>query len=110
MLLDSNGCDSDPCQNGGTCNSDGSGGYTCACDSGSSGIHCETKLPMSVTMPAAYSYDHAVEKCSQVGLQLCTKDDVCPGNIPVYGVKVGLDRWTPISDEYNFWVQIGMYC
>jgi hypothetical protein len=58
----------------------------------------------------AYTYNDAVEKCKAIGLQLCTSDEMCPDNIPVYGIKVGHDIWTPSSDLYNEWIQIGMYC
>ena len=40
--IDIDECDSDPCQNGATCN-DGVNGYTCTnCPAGSTGPDCET--------------------------------------------------------------------
>ena len=35
-------CPAVPCLNGGLCNSDGAGGYTCSCLTGYSGTNCET--------------------------------------------------------------------
>ncbi|XP_072013212.1 uncharacterized protein [Amphiura filiformis] len=35
-------CSSNPCENGGTCNNGGSGGYTCNCADGFEGTNCET--------------------------------------------------------------------
>ncbi len=35
-------CSTDPCQNGGTCNDDNSGGFTCSCPSGYTGDTCST--------------------------------------------------------------------
>ena len=37
-----NDCASDPCLNGGTCEP-GPGGYSCACQEGYDGNHCEVK-------------------------------------------------------------------
>ena len=34
-------CDSSPCQNGGTCEWDASGRYTCSCIQGFRGMNCE---------------------------------------------------------------------
>ncbi|XP_072041415.1 A disintegrin and metalloproteinase with thrombospondin motifs 6-like [Amphiura filiformis] len=36
------GCNSSPCQNGGTCTSSGAGGYSCACSPGFTGVNCLT--------------------------------------------------------------------
>ena len=40
LFVDIDECTSNPCQNGGTC-ADDTGGYTCRCDVGTSGTHCE---------------------------------------------------------------------
>lgn len=37
-------CDSQPCQNGGTCNEDNVKDYNCFCVNGFSGRHCETEI------------------------------------------------------------------
>jgi hypothetical protein len=37
-------CADQPCQNGGTCNDDGVGGYTCTCVAGFQGTQCETNI------------------------------------------------------------------
>ena len=41
LLLDINECESNPCENGGTC-TDMEDGYMCACESGFTGSDCET--------------------------------------------------------------------
>ena len=43
FVTDINECDSNPCQNGGTC-TDGVNGYTCGCADGYTGTHCETGI------------------------------------------------------------------
>lgn len=35
-------CESDPCENGGTCESTDDGGYECKCTEGFTGENCET--------------------------------------------------------------------
>ena len=35
-------CKTNPCQNGGTCSSDGAGSFKCQCESKYEGQHCET--------------------------------------------------------------------
>ena len=40
FLTDINECHSDPCQNGATC-VDGDESYTCTCETGWAGVHCE---------------------------------------------------------------------
>ena len=41
VFSDLNECNSDPCENGGTC-SDAVNGFTCACADGYTGVQCET--------------------------------------------------------------------
>ena len=41
LLVEINECESNPCENGGTC-IDMEGGYECTCESGFTGPACET--------------------------------------------------------------------
>ena len=41
MLLDIDECESNPCENDGTC-TDMEDGYECACENGFTGLECET--------------------------------------------------------------------
>ena len=61
-------------------------------------------------MPDDYTYDNAVTKCKSTGRRLCTDAEICQGGSPVYGVKVGEDKWTPFAGAHNSWIQIGMFC
>ena len=44
LYLDIDECESDPCQNGGTCD-DHVNSFTCECVDGFTGLHCETGEP-----------------------------------------------------------------
>jgi hypothetical protein len=44
-------CDPNPCYNGGTCNPDGSGGYTCTCAPGYNGTNCENEIDECESSP-----------------------------------------------------------
>ena len=46
MKLDSNECDSEPCQNSGVCTLMATHGYTCDCSEGYEGEYCETATGM----------------------------------------------------------------
>ena len=72
------------------------------------GYEAKSKLPVILPLPRDYTYDIAVEKCEEIGYQLCKKSQVCPDNIPVYGVVEGSISWIPIGDEINEWIRIGM--
>ncbi|XP_028403035.1 uncharacterized protein LOC114525803 isoform X3 [Dendronephthya gigantea] len=69
-----NPCLSNPCQHGGTCNRNGAGGYTCACNNGFSGFHCEvfacpttwTEIPHEV-VPAGFEDGFRTYSLSDVG-------------------------------------------
>ncbi|XP_053403585.1 integrin beta-like protein C [Mercenaria mercenaria] len=51
-VLDVNPCDSDPCQNCGTCTRVGTtGAFTCACADGYTGVLCETELNECLSTP-----------------------------------------------------------
>ena len=41
LVVDINGCESNPCENDGTC-TDMEDGYECECESGFTGTYCET--------------------------------------------------------------------
>ena len=54
ILTDIDECDSNPCQNAGTCQ-DNVNGYECACVPGYTGSDCETGMPPK-TNPCAMTY------------------------------------------------------
>ena len=64
-------------------------------------------FPTKVTMASSYSHDQAERTCKEKGQQLCLKSQLCRNGIFVPGVKTGLDKWTPVSDGDNDWIQIG---
>ena len=59
-----------------------------------------------------YTYDRAVQFCLKHGLQLCSRDQYCEGGkggalLPGAGEMAYLDKWAPVSDDHNSWVQTG---
>ena len=42
ILVGDTCCNSYPCQNGGICSAMMTGGYTCACTAGYTGVNCQT--------------------------------------------------------------------
>ena len=53
IFSDINECSSNPCDNSGVC-TDGVNGYTCTCQPGTSGVHCETGMYLIKT----YKHTH----------------------------------------------------
>ena len=49
LLLDINECESNPCENGGTC-MDMEDGYECECESGFTGPLCETGMKLIIKL------------------------------------------------------------
>ena len=66
--------------------------------------------PFKLFIPFTYTYNMAITACLGIGKRLCTKIEICPDGSPLYGVNPNSDLWTPIADDYNNWVQLGMYC
>ena len=56
ICLDINECDSDPCQNGATCNVQANG-YTCNCTDGYTGMYCEIGIYMIVSFTSQCSFN-----------------------------------------------------
>ena len=54
LPADRDGCASSPCQNGGTC-FDGINMYTCICDDGYTGFHCETGNILIIKMKMIFN-------------------------------------------------------
>lgn len=46
IILDIDECASNPCQHNGTC-TDQVNGYSCTCDSGYDGVHCQSGITIS---------------------------------------------------------------
>ena len=55
FFVDINECDSNPCENGGTC-TDMEDGYECACESGYTGDECETGIVGLQNVVKAYCH------------------------------------------------------
>ena len=58
LILDINECESNPCENGGTC-TDMEDGYSCACESGFTGSECE-----SGTLISCLLFDYQLIDCT----------------------------------------------
>eukprot|EP01050_Picozoa_sp_SAG11_P005439 SAG11_NODE_384_length_9897_cov_11.158502_7_plen_118_part_00 len=66
-----------------------------------------------VSVPAwgGSTWGAAVQFCDEAHYELCPVDAYCPGGAgspPVGGTKQG-DRWAPVSDAENRWVQVGIW-
>ncbi|CAK8695481.1 unnamed protein product [Clavelina lepadiformis] len=54
------------------------------------------------------SYDSASKFCGARNMRLCSKKEIIPfGNTPIITGATGKDHWSPISDRYNDWLQVG---
>jgi hypothetical protein len=99
------GCDSDPCQNGGTCASD-AGRYTCACPDGYTGANCELEICGNTPIRSADDLQinrlckeiHGDLHISGVGLAAITSDDLpnltrITGNLMINGLHLGQETF-----------------
>lgn len=50
-----NGCQSNPCKNGGTCTDPGNGTYTCACPANTTGTNCENLINPCASNPCQHN-------------------------------------------------------
>uniref|UniRef100_A0A0G4GIV5 DUF7495 domain-containing protein n=1 Tax=Chromera velia CCMP2878 TaxID=1169474 RepID=A0A0G4GIV5_9ALVE len=56
------------------------------------------------------SYTDASSFCAQQGSSLCHSWEICPNGSPVSGLffpQNGIDRWAPVADSSDEWVQVG---
>ena len=57
------------------------------------------------------SWGEGVDFCSAQSMELCTYMSYCPeggGSPPLGGTKGG-DKWSPVGDRTNMWVQVGVW-
>jgi hypothetical protein len=57
------------------------------------------------------TWGKAADYCNARGKEMCPYDVYCPdggGSPPLGGTKSG-DRWAPMSDGANRWVQVGIW-
>ena len=69
------------------------------------------RLEDSITIKAVsntISYQQALMNCKADGKEICTSKEICKdGKTPKGGPLPG-DKWVPVKDSYNEWLQIGM--
>ena len=69
------------------------------------------RLEDSITIKAVsntISYQQALMNCKADGKEICTSKEICKdGKTPEGGPLPG-DKWVPVKDSYNEWLQIGM--
>ena len=70
---------------------------------------------MDYSLGDPYTYDKAVEFCDNNGMSLCSRDQYCNGGqggtlfgteSEQGGMQSG-DKWAPVSDNYNSWIETG---
>lgn len=64
-------------------------------------------LIIKTELPGTMTYEDGMEVCLKENRRLCSSGEVCAGgSVPLGGVLDG-DKWAPVSNSYNEWVQIG---
>lgn len=55
------------------------------------------------------TWGSGVDYCTDAGLELCSYASYCPegGGSPVVGGTKSGDKWSPLADGANRWVQVG---
>ncbi|XP_076821768.1 uncharacterized protein LOC143468437 isoform X4 [Clavelina lepadiformis] len=78
------------------------------CDLKSHVFCCRVPVIQHYTLDdATMTYDTARQHCIDNEADLCLKSDICVNNEPILiGIQNG-DRWTPVRDGYNDWVEVG---
>jgi len=63
--------------------------------------------PKEFPLAQTDTWDEASAKCNGEGKKLCTKDQICKNDEPVFYGKTA-DTWTPIAEKDD-WLQIGTH-
>jgi hypothetical protein len=96
-------CAGNPCQNGGTCASDGDSSYVCTCPTGTAGHDCESTCPCASAWIWGFAISHPVIQCDSTSLDVIL-DGQGSGNFDL--MVVGASPWTGsciAADFFDYW-------